>query len=155
MLLYAFQRQSRSIRCRGKADTDRNYRRGGKRERCGLAERSVIGPRLGALKNHDGKISTDRGGCGLVADRNFPRDGKNPRGGRWPWQFSPPRHQRDQVAPDRTGSLLSPVRPVLWLFGSIPGLIRLLFCATLHSGWLVMVGDFGLCHIIPLTAGSV
>ena len=49
----------------------------------------------------------DRGGCGLVAGRNFARNGKNPGGGR-----CASRHQQDHVAPDFSGPLLSLVRPV-------------------------------------------
>jgi hypothetical protein len=74
-----------------------------------------------------------RGRRGLVARRNLVSDGKNPRGSGAHGNPFPSRDQRDHVAPDGSGPLLSLVRAALWPFRSAPRLIRLLCCAAFQS----------------------
>ena len=107
-----------------------------------------IGPRRSAWRNQHDKISMDRGGCGLVAGWNFARNGKNPGGCR-----CASRHQQDHVAPDFSGPLLSLVRPVLWLFRSIPGLVRLLCCAAVQSGLQLRPRETGRLAIVQTAIG--
>ena len=66
------------------------------------------------------------------------------------WQTFPFRHQRDHVAPDRGGPVLSLVRLVLWLFRSVPWPVRLLCYAALQSRLQLRLRETGRLTIVWL-----
>jgi hypothetical protein len=99
----------------------------------GSARRFAVKPRRSGLVKRHVKTSTDRGRRGLAAGRNLARGSKKTEGPGAHGNPSPSRYQRDHVASDPSGPLLSLVRPVLWIFRSAPRLIRLLRCAAFQS----------------------